>query len=102
MRCSHRDGRGSTPPTPPATRDTVNDDFAPVFEPNSRAGAPKHIGPGVDRIGQQPVNRMVARRAPLHGPALGTIDGNRQVDPLLPQPQGELAHAADLAELAEY
>ena len=61
-----------------ATRDTVNDDFTSVFEPDSRAGAPKHIGPGVDRIGQQPMNSMVARRAPLHGPALGTIDDNRQ------------------------
>src|SRR5438309_1371075 len=83
-------------------RDTVSDDFASVFEPGSRAGAPKDIGPSIDRIGQQPMNRMVARRAPLHGPAVGTIDGNRQVNPLLPQPQGELAHAANLVELAEH
>src|SRR5215471_5268704 len=48
------------------------------------------------------MNHMVARRAPLHGPPLGTIDGNRQVNPLLPQPQGELAHATDLVELAEH
>src|SRR5215467_5963232 len=61
-----------------AARDTMSDDFASVFEPHSRAGATKHIGPGIDRIGQQPVNRMVARRPPLHDPALGTIDGNRQ------------------------
>src|SRR5215831_111345 len=85
-----------------AARDTMSDDFASVFEPHSRAGATKHIGPGIDRIGQQPVNRMVARRPPLHDPALGTIDGNRQVNPLLPQPHGELAHAADFAELAEH
>src|SRR5438270_4518297 len=83
-------------------RDTVSDDFASVFEPGSRAGAPKDIGPSIDRIGQQPMNRMVARRAPLHGPAVGTIDGNRQVNSLLPQPQGELAHAANLVELAEH
>jgi hypothetical protein len=48
------------------------------------------------------MNRIVAWRAPLHGPPLATIDGNRQVNPLLPQPQGELAHTANLAELAEH
>src|SRR6266404_5159326 len=89
-------------PLLPLARDTVSDDFASAFEPSSRASPPKDIGPSIDRIGQQPVNRIVARRAPLHGPPLATIDGNRQVDPLLPQPQGELAHAADLAELAKH
>ena len=89
-------------PLLPLARDTVSDDFASVFEPGSRAGASKDIGSSIDRIGQQPMNGIVARRAPLYGPPLATIDGNRQVNPLLPQPQGELAHAADLAELAEH
>src|SRR5712672_1137267 len=89
-------------PLLPLARDTVSDDLASVFEPGSRAGASKDIGPSIDRIGQQPMNGIVARRAPLYGPPLATIDGNRQVNPLLPQPQGELAHAADLAELAKH
>ena len=81
------------PPLLQPTRDTMNNDFASTSEPNSRAGASKHIGSGVDRIGQQPMNRMVARRTPLHAltrvlarPALRTVDRDRQVDPLLPQP----------------
>jgi hypothetical protein len=69
-----------------SARSAVSDNFASAFEPNSRAGAAKHIGPGIDRIGQQPMNRMVARRPPLHDPALGTIDGNRQLNALLAQP----------------
>jgi hypothetical protein len=48
------------------------------------------------------MNGMVPWRAPLHGPSLATIDGNRQVNSLLPQPQGELAHTAYLAEFAEH
>src|SRR6266404_1970190 len=89
-------------PLLPLARDTVSDDFASAFEPGSRAGAPKDISPSIDRIGQQPMNRIVAWRVPLHGPPLATIDGSRQINPLLPQPQGELAHAANLAELAEH
>src|SRR5437899_1514286 len=89
-------------PLLPSARDTVSDDFASAFEPSSRASAPKNIRPSIDRIRQQPMNRIVARGAPLHGPPLTTIDGDRQVNPLLPQPQGELAHAANLAELAEH
>src|ERR1700738_3348367 len=86
-------------PLLPRARDTVSDDFASGFDPGSRAGAPKDIGPSIDRIGQQPMNRIVTWRAPLHAPPLATIDGDRQVNPLLPQPQGELTHAANLAEL---
>src|SRR6266478_9725703 len=89
-------------PLLPSARDTVSDDFASAVEPGARAGAAKNIGACIDRIGQQSMNGMVVRRAPLYGPPLATIDGNRQVNPLLPQPQGELAHAADLAELAEH
>ena len=90
------------PPLLPWAHDTVRDDFASAVEPGARAGAAKNVGAGIDRIGQQPMNGIVARRAPLHGPPLATMDGNRQVNPLLPQPQGELAHAANLAELAEH
>src|SRR5205814_1080452 len=85
------------PPLLPSARDTVSDDFAAAVEPGARAGAAKNVGAGIDRIGQQPMNGIVPWRAPLHGPSLATIDGNRQVNPLLPQPQGELAHAANLA-----
>src|SRR5258708_24261465 len=89
-------------PPLPSPRDTMSDDFASVVEPGTRAGAAKNIDACIYRIGQQPMNRVVARRAPLHGPPLATIDGNWQVNPLLPQPQGELAHAANLAEFAEH
>src|SRR5205807_4971877 len=71
-------------PLLPSARDTVSDDFASAVEPSSRAGAPKNIRPSIDRIRQQPMNRIVARGAPLHGPPLTTIDGDRQVNPLLP------------------
>jgi hypothetical protein len=84
------------------THHTVSDDFASAFKPNLRNRAPKDVSAGIDRIGHQPVDCIVARRAPLHGPPLRTIDGNRQVNPLLPQPQDELAHATNLAELAEH
>ena len=69
-----------------AARNAVNGNFASVFEPNARTSAPKHIGPGVDRVGQQPMNRVIACRAPLHDAPLGAIDANRKVDLLLPQP----------------
>src|SRR5207237_8413336 len=90
------------PPFLPPARNTVSDDFASAVEPGARAGAAKNVGAGIDRIGQQPMNGIVAWRAPLHGPPLATMDSNRPVDPLLPPPQGELAHAANLAELAEH
>src|SRR2546423_13687688 len=89
-------------PLLPLARDTVSDDLASVFEPGSRAGASKDIGSSIDRIGQQPMNGIVTRRAPLYGPPLATIDGNRQVNPPPPPPQPEPAHAADLAEPAEH
>src|SRR5437762_13612144 len=89
-------------PLLPSARDTVSDDFASAFEPSSRAGAPNNIRPSIDRIRQQPMNRIVARGAPLHGPPLATIAGDRQVTPLLPQPQGEPAHAANRSELPEH
>src|SRR6059058_1190445 len=90
------------PPFLPPARNTLNDDFASAVEPGARAGAAKNVGAGIDRISQQPMNGIVAWRAPLHGPTLATVNSNRQVNPLLPQPQGELAHAANLAELAEH
>src|SRR2546421_13109531 len=88
-------------PLLPLARDTVSDDLASVFEPGSRAGASKDIGSSIDRIGQQPMNGIVARRAPLHGPPLATIDGDRQVKPLPAQPHGGLAPAAHLAGPSE-
>src|SRR5207302_4976162 len=88
-------------PLLPWAHDTVSDDFASAVEPGARAGAAKNVGAGIDRIGQQPMNGIVAWRAPLHGPPLATIDGDRQVNPLLPQPHGAVAHAANLAGPAE-
>jgi hypothetical protein len=70
----------------PPARHTVSDDFATVLEPNAGDGTPKDIGSSIDRIGQQSMDCIVARRAPLQGPPLRTIDSNRQVNSLLPQP----------------
>src|SRR5207237_10743105 len=86
-------------PLLPLARDTVSDDFASALEPGSRAGASKDIGPSIDRIGQQPMNGIVARRAPLYGPPLAPMDANRQVNPPLPHPQGNLPPAPDLPDL---
>src|ERR1700693_868185 len=87
-------------PLLPRARDTVSDDFASGFEPGSRAGAPKDIGPSIDRIGQRPMNRIVTWRAPLHAPPLATIDGDRQVNPLFPQPQSELTQRGHFVRAA--
>jgi hypothetical protein len=48
------------------------------------------------------MDRIVTGRPPLHDLSLGTMGDARQINMLLPQPQGELAHAADLTELAEH
>ena len=48
------------------------------------------------------MHRMVFWQAPLHGPSLGAMDNNWQLDSLLPQPQDQLAHAANLGKLAEH
>jgi hypothetical protein len=88
-------------PVFPSPHHTMRDDFAAGFEPRPGIGAPIDISAGIDRIGQQTMNAMVTRRPPLHSVPLPTGDGNRQVDALLPQPEDELAHAADLGEFAE-
>src|SRR5271166_3537991 len=89
-------------PVLPPAHHTVSNDFAPALQPDPRNRAPEDVSPSIDRIGQQPMNGAVARRAPLHSPPLRAIGGNRQVNPFLPQPQDELADAANLAELAEH
>ena len=82
--------------------DTVGDDFTAIFDARARGGASKDIGSSIDRIGQQPMDGMIAWRAPPHRTPLRTMHSGRQVDPLLAQPQVELAHAADLTKPSEH
>src|SRR5439155_25716359 len=89
-------------PLVPPARHAAGDHLAPTLEPNPGAGAPENIGAGIDRIGQQPMDCIVARQAPMHDSYLRAVHDYRQGDTLLPEPQGELADAADLTELAEY
>ncbi|EHH02136.1 hypothetical protein MEA186_35914 [Mesorhizobium amorphae CCNWGS0123] len=49
-------------------RDTVGDDFAAVFDARARGGAAKDIGTSIDRIGQQPMDGVVARYPSPHRP----------------------------------
>lgn len=84
-----------------SARDTVGDDFAAVFDARARGGAAKDIGTSIERTGQQPMDGVVARRPPPHRAPLRTMDSGRQVDPLLAQPQDELAHAADLTKFVD-
>jgi hypothetical protein len=66
-----------------------------------RASSAKYIGPSVDRIGQQSVDRIVTRRPPFHHASLRTVNGHRHLDALVDQPEGDLTGAAKLRELSE-
>ena len=43
-----------------------------------RACSAEYIGPGIDWIGQQPMDRIVARRPPFHHPPLRAVNGHRE------------------------
>ncbi len=48
------------------------------------------------------MHRMVFWQAPLHGPPLRTMDSNWQLDYSCRSHQDQLAHAANLGQLAEH
>ncbi len=89
-------------PLVPSESQAAGDHLPAALKSDPGTGAPEDVRSSVDRVGQQPVNRIVARWPPLHDPSLRPIDDDRQIDALLPQPHGDLSNAADLAELVEH
>ena len=73
----------------------------PPLDPDLRDRAAKGVGASVDRIGQQPMHRIIPGQMPLNGPALGTVCDGRQLDALLAKPERDLTDAAGLPEFAE-
>jgi hypothetical protein len=64
------------------------DQLAIRLDASLRAGPTECIGAGVDRIGQQPVDRTVAGQPPFHYSALWTVNGHRCLDALFAQQRG--------------
>ena len=52
-----------------------------------RASPAKYIGSGVDWIGQQPMNRIVARQPPFHYSPLSAVDGHWHLDAFVDRPK---------------
>ena len=88
-------------PLVPPARHAAGDHVAPTLEPNPGAGAPENIGAGIDRIWSAADGLYCSGAGSTARPIPDAMHDHRQVDTLLPQPQGELADAADLTELAE-
>jgi len=66
------------------------DCFAARLDACLRTRSAKCVSPGLDRIGQQPVNRIVARRSPFHYPTLRAVNSYRHLDALVNQPERDL------------
>jgi hypothetical protein len=88
-------------PLVPPARHAAGDHVAPTLEPNPGAGAPENIDAGIDRIWSAADGLYCSGAGSTARPIPEAMHDHRQVDTLLPQPQGELADAADLTELAE-
>ena len=75
--------------------------FAPGFNADAAAGAPKGIGAGIDRISQDVQDRVVNRQFPLNHAIFGSVADRRQWDALMPKPEMYLTHRLHLDELGE-
>jgi hypothetical protein len=63
-------------PVLPLAPDAMDNLLAALSQLNPAGGSAEHIGPGVNGIGQQVMDRVVDRRLPNDVPALGTIIGS--------------------------
>src|SRR6266403_2332732 len=66
--------------------DITRDQLTARFDANLRAGPTEHIGASINRIGQQPMDRIIARQPPFHHSAPGTVNNHRHPDAFIAQP----------------
>ena len=90
------------PPFAPSTPDTSPDNLSAILDLRAGDGATEGIGSSINRIREEPMDRIVARQVPFDDTALGPIGDGWNFDLFLAQPDYNLANAADLIELAEY
>ena len=81
----------------------AHDPLAAVLDAYPAAGATERIGTSIDRVGQDVMDGVVDGELPVDlAPLIGAVVDGRQDDPLLPEPEVDLADALELGELAEH
>ena len=90
-------------PFGPFTPEPAPDTLAAVLDRYAAAGAPEGIGPAIDRIGQNMVDRVVDRELLGDTTAVySRVFDRRQLDSLPPHPEMHLPDTLELRELPEH
>jgi hypothetical protein len=76
--------------------------FAPRGHSHAASGATEGVGSGIDRVSQDPEDRVVDRQLPCDPLSFRRDVHRGKPDPFLPKPEMHLAHALEFGKLAEH
>ena len=88
-------------PLRPLDPKTARDALSAILDSRLADRPAVRIGAGVNRVGEDVMDRVVDGRLPLQTPAFRAVADGGQHDPLLPKPEMDLPHALQFDELAE-
>ena len=86
-------------PLRPLDPNTARDAFSAILDSRLADRPAVRIGAGVNRVGEDVMDRIVDRRLPLQAPAFRAVADGGEQDPLLPKPEMDLPHALQFFEL---